>query len=237
MPRIVLPKDIEVVVGSFGGVGTTFLMKYLANFKRLNDPNDKDGFKHSPLPPMSFNPRVKFLYVYGNPKLATISLFRRHYHHYQSRKLQKWVQEPINPVPKKMTLAEYAYLGNDGLHFENHFQNWYSRYLTHPTMFIRYETIFDSVEAILDFLEIPLAYSKEFPAKKERLSIDLGISPEIEKGLDKIYDNLNHRLSELGNAEVRVPPSPFFMSYIDKIYLKAINHQIGDSLKRHFFQI
>ncbi|MGB5632037.1 MAG: hypothetical protein WBM86_04545, partial [Waterburya sp.] len=53
--RILLPGDTDVVVASFGGVGTTFLLKYLAQYRKTNHRFDADGVKHSPLPPISFN--------------------------------------------------------------------------------------------------------------------------------------------------------------------------------------
>jgi len=37
MGRIILPGDMEVVIASFGGVGTTFLHSYLAQYKKTND--------------------------------------------------------------------------------------------------------------------------------------------------------------------------------------------------------
>lgn len=171
--RILLPGDTDVVVASFGGVGTTFLLKYLAQYRKTNHRFDADGVKHSPLPPISFNSNIKFVYVYGNPQLAAISLFRRNFHYRQSQKLQKWGKKSISPIPEEMTLQEYASQGIDKLHFRNHFYNWYEKYLSvHPTMFIRYDTMYDNVELLRDFLNLPKDFVDKFPEKKIELPIE-----------------------------------------------------------------
>ena len=36
----IIPKDIEVVVGSYGGVGTTFFLDFVAQFKKTNHPSE-----------------------------------------------------------------------------------------------------------------------------------------------------------------------------------------------------
>ena len=55
----IIPKDIEVVVGSYGGVGTTFFLDFVAQFKKTNHPQDEDKIKHLGMPPISFNKEIK----------------------------------------------------------------------------------------------------------------------------------------------------------------------------------
>ncbi len=240
MGRIVLPGNTEVVVVSYGGVGTTFLLRYLAQYMKTNDPDDADGFKHLVIPPVSLNPNLKFVYVYGNPQLAAISLFRRNFQHSQSIKLQKWNKKTTSPIPKEMTLQEYASLGVDKFNFRNNFYNWYEKYLsTYPTMFIRYENIFDNVGAIIDFLDLPKECIDSFPKNKNRNSSISDIPAETLKQLEHMYGGFSDELAKLDDIEIRKNTNRgfFVISYLSWPYLKAFFEQSSYEskalLKRH----
>ncbi len=228
MGRIFLPRNIEVVIASAGGAGTTFLLSYLAQFKNANHPGDADGLKHSPLPPVSFNRNVKFVYVFGNPQLAAISLFRRNFQHHQSIKLQKWGKRNISPIPKDMTLQEYASQGIDRFHFRDHFYNWYDRYLAAcPTMFIRYESLFDNVTLLLDFLDLPKDCIGSFPRKKTRTSTIEEIPPDTLKQLDHLYGDFADELARLNDVTVRerTKHETFSKTFFKSPYLNALAAQ------------
>ena len=234
MDRIVLPGDIEVVVVSYGGVGTTFLLHFLSQYMKTNDPDDADGFKHLTLPPVSFNSKLKFIYVYGNPQLAATSLFRRSYHHAQSIKLQKWSSNATLPISEEMTLGEYASEGVDKFNFRNNFHNWYDKYQSiYPTMFVRYETIFDNVEAILDFLGLPEECIKHFPENKNRSSSIDELPVETLKQLDGMYADFSDELGEMGDVEIRVNKNrnTSKIKYISPPYLKAFTEQLLYAIK------
>lgn len=234
MGRIVLPGDTEVVVVSYGGVGTTFLLRFLAQYMKTNDPDDSDGFKHSTLPLVSFNPKVKFIYVYGNPQLAATSLFRRSYHHDQSIKLQKWSSHTTSPIPKEMTLQEYASEGIDKFNFSNNFYNWYDKYLSsYPTMFVRYESIFDNIEAILDFLDLPKECIENFPKSKNRSSSIQDIPVETLGQLDNMYGDFSDQLEKLDDVEIRVNENQKTskIRYLTPPYIRAFVDQLIYELK------
>jgi len=240
MNRIVLPSDIEIAVASYGGVGTSFVMDYLSRYKKTNSPADSDGFKHLPLPPISANRNVKFVYVYGNPQMAAASLFRRHFHTAQSMKLQRWIDETPTPIPYAMTLQEYASAGVDRFRFERHFRNWYERYLTGiPTLFVRYETIFDNVAALLDFAELPGDSIDGFPKEKQRESRNDAVPAETVKLLDDMYGDFARFLDTLNDVEMRRTGARrvFTMQYLDRPYRKALADQgiyeVKDLLRRH----
>lgn len=218
---------MEVVVTSFGGVGTTFLMSFLSKYKNINDPVDTDGFKHSPLPPISLNSNIKFIYIYGNPTLAAISLFRRNFHYYQSEKLQRWCMKTGSSIPRKMTIQEYASLGIERFQFSRHFYNWYDKYLVHPTIFIRYEKMFDHIEELLDFVDIPKAYIDYFPPQKDRTSTEENFSIQTLKQLNNMYCDFSEELAKLDDVEIRKPINPTLSSrlYLKNIYLKALLRQ------------
>lgn len=236
MGLIILPGNMELVVSSFGGVGTSFLLSYLTQYKKTNSPIDADGFKHSPVPPVSINGNTKFVYVYGNPQQSAISLFRRNFQYYQSIKLQRWGKKTISPIPQEMTLQEYASQGIDKFRFRNHFYNWYDKYLAAcPTMFIQYETIFDNVEPLLDFLDLPNSCIDSFPKKKKRASTFEEIPVETLKQLDHIYGDFSDELAKLDDVEIRKRAKHriFAMTYLKSPYLKAFAFDLIALLKNH----
>ena len=227
MDRIILPRNTDVIVASFGGVGTTFLLKYLAQYRQTNHRFDADGIKHSPLPPISLNRNIKFIYVFGSPQLAAVSLFQRNFQYRQSKKLQKWSKKNISPIPESMTLQEYVSQGIDKFHFKNHFDNWYERYLSvHPTMFIRYETIYDNLESIQEFLNLPQDFLDRFPKRKNRTAVWEKISTETRQKLDRLYGDFSNKLARLDDVEIRGSDRKMFvMTYFKNPYLRAFAGQ------------
>ena len=202
--RISLPQQVDVVVASFGGVGTTFLCDFLAEFRRTNNSVDADGLKHSPLPPITRNPAARFVYVYGDPIDAVVSLFGRGFHTEQSRKLQRYA-DGTRIIPRDMTLDEYAQAGRDQFLLERHFRNWYSTWLRQPTLFLRYETVFANQQALIDFLELPARALDQFPQKRERRSRAAELPPATRDALQRMYGDFQGQLNAIGDAEVRIP--------------------------------
>ena len=199
----IIPKDIEVVVGSYGGVGTTFFLDFVAQFKKTNHPQDEDKIKHLGMPPVSFNKDIKCIYIYGDPMEAATSLFGRGMHHYQSKKLQR-DQEAVNEaIPLDLTLEDYAKAGVDQFQFRRHFFNWYQDYLVHPTLFIRYEEIWDHKEEIFKFLDLPMSELDNFPEKKERRSKLADLPEPVLSGLNTMYGAFVKELDEIGACVLR----------------------------------
>ncbi len=221
---IIVPGNVEIVVASFGGVGTTFLMDYLSKYKKTNFPCDRDLLKHSPVPPISFNREIRFLYVYGDPITATVSLFRRKYHHWQAEKLTRYShQRDLNILPQT-SLAEYATNKVDSFEFRNHFFNWYDNYLAHPTMFIRYESIFDNVRPLVDFLGLPSSAIDDFPKRKKRQSSLNNIEPKTLANLQKIHGSFAKELDKLNDVELKIPSNhrPLIKTYLSYPYPNII---------------
>lgn len=231
---IVLPKYIEVVVASFGGVGTKVLLSYISKYRQTNHPNDRDGFKHLSVPPLSFNPNVRFVYVYGDPILATISLFHRNFHSLQSRKLQRFLCKPILPISQETSLEQYASSGVDHFFFRTQFYNWYEDYLVYPTMFIKYEGLWDNVEAIAKFLDLPASTLESFPKRRERRSVKEGVPQKTLEDLQHIYGPFAEELNKLNNIEIRERHQIRNMVKVcsSKIYRTALWEQFGGSLKQ-----
>ncbi len=203
LPSLYAPSGIQVVVGSGGGVGTTFLIEFLARYLSVNDPHDRDGLKHLRLPPLSFDSSLRFVFVHGDPRAAVVSLFRRRFHSAQAAKLQRFAAAPRCPIPYGMSLEEYVAQGRDCFAFEAQFDNWYARCLHHPTLFLRYETIWDNLPALARFLALPDTLMAEFPARRERNQREQ--AAPVRAGLDALYGCFAARLEALPDAVIRMP--------------------------------
>ena len=232
----IIPKDIEVVVGSYGGVGTTFFLDFVSQFKKTNHPQDEDKIKHLGMPPISFNKDVRFVYIYGNPVEAVPSLFGRGMANFQSKKLQR-DQEFINePISLGTTLEEYALARVDKFLFRRHFYNWYRDCLMHPTLFIRYEKIWDHKEELFKFLDLPMSEIDNFPEKKQRRSKLADLPKPVLEGLIDMYGSFANELDEIGECVLRGERYAGKISHTlcSKNLRIAIRREIGEALHKKF---
>lgn len=201
MPKFV-PPEIEFAFASGGGVATSMLGEFFARRHTVNAPSDEDGLKHMPMSPVSFNPDFRYVFVFGDPVAATVSLFRRDYHSLQSRKLQRGYR-PYEPISRTMTLDEYAAQGRDLMGFERQFLNYYEHHLIHPTLFLRYDTLWENLGVLQKFLGISGDEMQEFPPKAARKSEELIVPLETLEKLGEMYRPFQQRLNRLGDAFVR----------------------------------
>ncbi|MEM6326466.1 MAG: hypothetical protein AAF791_05050 [Bacteroidota bacterium] len=198
-----MPRRIDLAVVSYGGVGTTFLMRFLKQYRRINRLTGADAFKQSPVPLLSANPAIRFIYVHGDPRLAAASLFRRGFHSVQSVTLRRW-QPGVEAVSEDLTLDEYARTGVDVFGLREHVSNWYETYpVSGPTLFVRYETMHDHIGTILDFAGIPASERAHFPPRQTRLSQREALDPETAEGLDRMYAETAEYLERLADVEIR----------------------------------
>lgn len=199
---ILLEKEVEVLIVSAGGVGTTFLLKAIGQYKTTNHVSNEDGFKHITIPPITRNRNLKVIYVFGNPITATMSLFRRNFHHTQSYKMQQYLPQGYR-VEMETSLEEYAAKGEDGFYFRRHFDNWSEQYLVYPTLFLRYETLFEHIAEIANFLELPKSFVSDFPAKKTRNSQVENLEKTTLNNLQKMYGSLQVDFDKLPDSLVK----------------------------------
>ena len=196
---IFLDKKIQVLIVSAGGVGTTFLMREIEKYKTTNCSSNTDGYKHLPIPPISFNQNLKVIYIFGNPILASMSLFRRQYHHTQSIKVQEYLRADYT-IPFSMSIEEYAKGAKDGFYFKLHFYHWYKQYPIYNTLFLKYETLSEQVEVIRDFLDLPLHFVHNFPPKIKRNSNFSNLSATTLGGLVQLYGSFEKEIQQLPSS-------------------------------------
>lgn len=100
-------------------------------------------------------------------------------------------------------------------------------------MFVRYETIFDNIAPLLDFMDMPKGSINRFPKKKTRASAIEEIPVETLKQLDHMYGNFSDELAKLDDVEIRKRTNHriFTTTYLKSPYLKAFAEQVPFELK------
>ena len=220
-----IPLDFDVVVTSYGGVGTTFIIDFIRQYYRVNDRIDKDKLKHLPYPPLSLNRDLKFIYLVGDPVMAAISLFRRNLHHHQSKKIIRGLRNKEQPIPATMTIEQFASEGIDRFYFQEHFNNWYNFLHTNPVLFLKYDAIYDNLEKIFDFLNLPREFVSTFPPFRTRESHKLKLSDNTLEQLQTIYHDFNVELRQVPDITVYYPDSGKFIKNI-----KSYSHFSASSI-------
>jgi hypothetical protein len=206
MPKLV-PNSYEFIVCSGGGSGTTMLLDFFSQNHCVNSPKDYDNLKHLPIPPVSFNKNMKCIFVYSNPVDVCISIFNRGYHYWQSRKLSRF-SSSSNIIPQDSSLEEYADIGKDLLGLENQFKSYYEQYILYPTLFLKYESIWDNLGIIQNFLNLTDNEISKFPQKHNRTSYQKICSEETYSLLSKgCYKNFLDWIELLPSAQIRQPRS------------------------------
>lgn len=223
---IFLTEPLDVLVVSSGGVGTTFLLKAIGKFLRVNDPDNKDGLKHLPLPPIPQGVGPKVIYVYGDPILASLSLFRRKYHHTLSKITQHFHRKGYI-VPYDATIQDYLNQPAEGLYFQRHFQNWRRIPTAYPVLFLRYASIHDELPRLADYLELGEDFITSFPPRRERQSRLANLEPKVRQGLQERYGAWQQAQKALRDAWVKPPTSSgwhFSIPYL-RAYYAAIRRK------------
>jgi hypothetical protein len=206
--RSVLSENVDVAVVSHSGIDTSFLIEYLSRYLTVNSHEDKDMVKHTPIPPASLNRKVKFIYIYGNPQFAAISLFKKRRCYIQSAKPHGYNSEK-SLIQKEMTLLEYEKYKEDLLGFQDHFRNWYYDHLPAcPTLFIKYESLHNNINHLKEFLELPDDFSRNFPIHRLDKSSPANLPEGILDGLNYIFGPFSKELDKHRQFEVRQKKPP-----------------------------
>lgn len=200
----------DIQISSYGGVGTTLFYNFLKE-QGFNIPVEGDWgkWKHMRSPPLNSEYRIKSgfkaIYLFSNPMNSIISIFERGF---QIWHLERMGQKP-HEVHERFTVDEYlkkykkfaafrtlkTYLdqGKDFYGYEEHFRNWTrcsKEKRDYPIMIIKYETIWNHLEEIFNFLGMPLSEIFNFPLEKKRNADWQKQTKEIKEKLYNIYGSL-----------------------------------------------
>jgi hypothetical protein len=205
----------KYLVVSHGGVGTHAVAKFIR-------PNCRLGFnpvRHHPslfvLPFVSHdygknrhvNPvrmlngdDVRVIYVFGDPRNAACSFFRRR------AKNNAWLRLAVanlggnaSRVGPMLTLEKYVNDGRDLFGFEQHVKVWTggeSRMIeksdgcSYPILAVRYETMYEHVHDIAEFVGLS-GMEDKFPPHRPRKCDWSEYKPAVVEGLSAMYGGLS----------------------------------------------
>jgi len=238
MCRVVI-KNLDVLVVSYGGVGTTFMIDYISRYKSVNDSKNSDGLKHTPWQPVALNRKMKVLYIFGDPVDATKSLFRRGYHAVQANNLSTSLF-PYRKIRSDWSIGEYASRGVDGLGLKQHFLNWEANVFGYQTLFVSYDSLWDCSEEIVRFLGLPENSLDEFPEKLTRNSVIKASNSDVDNKLNEIYRDLIEIQGKHGGystSESVESNSQFIIAVLCSIWRIPVVTLVwyGRTLKRRLF--
>jgi hypothetical protein len=196
--------DHTVQITSFGGCGTTALYEYLGA-AGCNIPKTFGHFpfKHQRTPPdpATVPPGFRAVYLYGDPRNAVLSIFRREaqFGHYRGMRLA----DPPAAAKRRLASVE-AFLdaGVDEFQLEDHFDQWWGHGRDSvPVLFVEYEHLANVWPTVRDFVGLPADY----PCLDwQPRSSDWQTLPAVQRSqLDTMYGRLVERISSLPPVVVR----------------------------------
>lgn len=187
-----------VQVTSFGGVGTTALYAHLESLG-VDVPRASDwGWpKHQRIPPHRADVPEGFraVYVFGDPRDAILSVFRRGYEIWHYERMQLPESAPTGRAEAALrSTADFARSGFDPYKIDEHLGNWLA-VVDVPVLFIHHEVLSTRWEAIRAFIGLPVAAT---PLPSNQRKTDWRSEPdEIRDGFTSIYGELAEFIGRL----------------------------------------
>ncbi|MDG6079098.1 hypothetical protein E3U23_07825 [Erythrobacter litoralis] len=197
----------DTILVSYGGSGTTFILKYLSDFMRVNSwDSHNDGIKHANSPqhpvfePLSIS---RCVYIYSDPAKAALSLFRRDFQSHMSAKLTaedyrnaNEYNRAIREASRNFTLEDMLAAGEDRFGLNRHWSNWTTQPANFPTLFVSFDHLYENIDRFFDFLDLSDEQRRAFPPQRERLSSVSRMDPSIQEGLDRIYGDMARDMAQ-----------------------------------------
>ena len=196
------PIDHTLQVTSYGGSGTTALIRYFTAAE-LDLPKSPDHFpfKHTSGPPKADEVPAGFrvVYVYADPRDAVVSLFRRGLQ-VGAYRIFHLVDAPPEIEARLQTLDEYLATGIDDFALQQHVDNWLQHPSGYPVMFLRFDDLPGCWPAVRDFVGLPESYPcLEIRPRRSPLS---KLDETTQARLTAMYQGVLDRLSALPSAYV-----------------------------------
>ena len=194
-------RRIDILIVFHGGSGTPMPIESLAAHAACNDPSDRDCPQSLSRPAAAAKLPLQVIYLHSDPVATSISLFRRRYAANQSGKLTRRLSAAPDPVGENESLEEFARRGEDRLGMTAQFQNWREIPLPYDVAFVHYETMWESLSQLFEFLELSPELVREFPPRIERHSAD-NVPAGRRQLLDAIYAPLRREMARRGDFHV-----------------------------------
>jgi hypothetical protein len=170
------------VVASYGGVASKTLIRGLLNHP-LNTAKIKlvpRHHTHTRRPYLYLPPEKKVIYLYGDPAHAIASFFRRELTPTSTvepddshpgfsgfaRAHCKHLGGDYKRISEGYSLDDFLSSPDDPFGLEDHFHRWTEARVPYPILLIRYETLWQHLEEVYDFVHLPRAEAATFPPYK-----------------------------------------------------------------------
>lgn len=193
--------DHDIVVASFGGVMTEALFKWAERHKSA-------FYSHAHLPLLSVNRNLRLVYIFGDPIESVLSLFRRNsqregVYTYIAGDYSRYAD--IATMLKMRNLKSYLASDTGAFPIREHLHNWQTAPTQLPILFIRYETIWDNLDVLQSFLDLPKEAMATFPKKKERASSykALGLNLKEQEKLNQLYGDFREEIKQMPDTHIR----------------------------------
>ena len=182
-----------------GGVATTALHHFFGAPKE---------YKHCPKPPL--DPRIsKAIFIMGDPAVQIQSIFNRYPdpkngwapHHCKS------LGGDDKKIYRYLNLSDYLENAEDLFQLERQFDNWTgnSSHTHYPILLVKYDSIWENLPAIFEFLNRDPQLIDQFPAKRERSTYP-PLSVRDKENMEKIYGRLQEKY--VSAPEIFIRPGP-----------------------------
>lgn len=202
-------------ITSYGGGGTSCFCYFANNYNNheIQFPVERSHlpWKHLPKPPTTQNfylpPTFKALYIINNPIDTILSIFRREFQNLHPHNIMINPFKYINKVklfPKEYALDYRKYnkiLWNykdyinhkiDLWEIKKHCYSWTTKRKSneYPIMVIKYDAIWNNLDHIFTFLELPVTDIDKFPLKTDRNSSYKHLDKEYMTKFNFVYGDL-----------------------------------------------
>ena len=164
--------DVDVWLCSTGGAGSNFLKDRIDPFVKVKSPYMAALLTNHKEPVAYQRKGFKAIYLHTDPFDALKSMKRRGLVETNIKKLNN---------SKNLETKDEVLLRS----FFHQFNNWTQNEITYPVLCIRYESLFESVDILEDYLGFSF---KEFPPKQERSSFEIDIDQKLYNQFAKEYE-------------------------------------------------
>jgi hypothetical protein len=168
------------MVVTYGGSASKTLVRGILNQPpRGTSPINLIGRHHSHqrVPDRDVPEGNKIIYVYGDPAHAVASFFRRAanedpddphpgHRNFLARHCRN-IEGDLDKLTVDYSLDDFLRSDGDPFALADHFHSWMTATVPYPVLFVRYETLWEHVEEVFDFVGIPRGEAASFPEKRQ----------------------------------------------------------------------
>ena len=200
------------IVATYGGTGSKTLVRGI-----LNQPPPGSSpvnlvrrhHTHTRVPYDVVPEGKKVIYLYGDPAHSIASFFRRaanedpddpHPRHsnFIARHCRN-VEGDLGNITDGYGLDDFLRSDDDPFGLADHFHSWLWAKVPYRILFLQYETLWDHLEEIFDYLGIPPAETANFPERREN-------HVERNRKYDEPLRRLRSKYARLIAEMERLPP-------------------------------